>query len=76
LPICIAAIRTTGDQHTVNTGQARDVRANLTAKKTDGVFNADMTALLASGQTWSFHDAYDRVWRDWSADWLLFPVAP
>jgi hypothetical protein len=37
---------------------------NIAAKKTDGVFNADMTALLASGQTWSFHDAYDRVWRE------------
>jgi predicted nucleotidyltransferase component of viral defense system len=37
---------------------------NLAAKKSDTVFNADMTPLLASGQAWSFHDAYDRVWRE------------
>jgi predicted nucleotidyltransferase component of viral defense system len=37
---------------------------NLAAKKRDTVFTADMTPLLASGQTWSFDEAYDRVWRD------------
>ncbi|HEY0482920.1 MAG TPA: nucleotidyl transferase AbiEii/AbiGii toxin family protein [Kofleriaceae bacterium] len=36
---------------------------NLAAKKTDTVFNADLTPLLASGYTWSFDDAYDLVWR-------------
>jgi predicted nucleotidyltransferase component of viral defense system len=35
---------------------------NLAAKKTDAVFTADMTPLLAHGQTWSFEAAYDRVW--------------
>jgi predicted nucleotidyltransferase component of viral defense system len=37
---------------------------NLAAKKADSVFTADMTPLLASGQTWSFDAAYDRVWRE------------
>jgi len=37
---------------------------NLAAKKADTVFTADMTPLLASGQTWSFDAAYDLVWRE------------
>jgi len=37
---------------------------NLAAKKTDTVFTADLTPLLASGQTWSFDAAYDLVWRE------------
>lgn len=36
---------------------------NLAAKKTDKVFTADLTRLLASGETWNFDAAYDRVWR-------------
>lgn len=36
---------------------------NLTAKKLDSLFTADMTPLLASGQTWSFDAAYEHVWR-------------
>lgn len=37
---------------------------NLTAKKADPVFTADMTPLLAAGQTWSFDEAYELVWRE------------
>jgi len=37
---------------------------NLTAKKTDPVFTADMTPLLATGQTWSFDEAFDLVSRE------------
>ena len=37
---------------------------NLAMKRLDTVFTADMTPLLASGQTWSFEAAYDRVWRE------------
>jgi len=37
---------------------------NLAAKKSDAIFTADMTPLLASGQTWSFEHAYDIVWRE------------
>ena len=37
---------------------------NMTAKKADSVFTADMTPLLASGQTWSFDEAYELVWRE------------
>lgn len=37
---------------------------NLAAKKSDRVFTADMTPLLASGQTWSFDAAYESVWRE------------
>ena len=37
---------------------------NLAAKKTDKVFTADLTPLLASGETWNFDAAYDRVWRE------------
>jgi len=37
---------------------------NLAAKKADAVFAADMTPLLASGETWTFDAAYDRVWRE------------
>jgi predicted nucleotidyltransferase component of viral defense system len=37
---------------------------NMANKKADSVFTADMTPLLASGQTWSFEDAYALVWRE------------
>lgn len=37
---------------------------NLIAKKSDAVFNADMTALLARGQTWNFESAFARVWNE------------
>ncbi len=37
---------------------------NLAAKRSDKVFSADMTPLLASGQNWSFDEAFDRVWRE------------
>jgi predicted nucleotidyltransferase component of viral defense system len=37
---------------------------NLAAKKDDPIFTADMTPLLASGRTWDFEAAYDRVSRD------------
>lgn len=37
---------------------------NLAAKKTDRVFTADMTPLLATGHTWSFDAAFERVWRE------------
>jgi predicted nucleotidyltransferase component of viral defense system len=37
---------------------------NLAAKRADRVFAADMTPLLASGQTWSFEDGYALVWRE------------
>lgn len=34
---------------------------NLAAKKKDPIFTADMTPLLAHGQSWEFDDAFDRV---------------
>ena len=37
---------------------------NLSAKKRDAVFTADMTPLLATGQTWNFDEAYEVVWRE------------
>lgn len=37
---------------------------NLAAKKADTAFTADMTPLLGSGQTWSFDDAFELVWRE------------
>jgi predicted nucleotidyltransferase component of viral defense system len=37
---------------------------NLAAKKTDKVFTADLTPLLANGEIWNFDAAYERVWRD------------
>jgi len=37
---------------------------NLAAKKTDSVFTADMTPLLAHGQEWTFDVAFDRVWNE------------
>jgi predicted nucleotidyltransferase component of viral defense system len=37
---------------------------NMANKKADSVFTADMTPLLASGQTWNFEDAYALVWRE------------
>lgn len=37
---------------------------NLAAKKADKVFTADLTPLLARGETWNFDAAYDRVWRE------------
>lgn len=36
---------------------------NLSAKKADAIFTADMAPLLAHGQEWSFDDAFDRVWN-------------
>jgi predicted nucleotidyltransferase component of viral defense system len=49
-------------------GGARVTRAmfehNLAAKRTDKVFTADMTPLLAAGRAWSFDDAFDAVWRE------------
>ena len=54
--------------HYMREDGARVTRAmfeqNLAAKKADSVFTADMTPLLASGQTWSFDAAYERVWRE------------
>ncbi|MCC7385068.1 MAG: hypothetical protein IT384_24695 [Deltaproteobacteria bacterium] len=48
-------------------GDAKVTRAifeqNLAAKKGDALFTADMTPLLAQGQTWSFDSAFDRVWK-------------
>lgn len=46
---------------------------NLSAKKADAVFTADMTPLLAHGQEWSFDVAFDRVWTELVA---LFPGEP
>ncbi len=37
---------------------------NLAAKKADRAFSADLTPLLASGETRSFDAAYDRVWSE------------
>jgi hypothetical protein len=37
---------------------------NLAAKKTDAIFTADMTPLLAAGRTWSFDTAFASVWRE------------
>lgn len=37
---------------------------NLSAKKSDPVFSADMTPLLASGHEWNFDDAYELVSRE------------
>ncbi len=37
---------------------------NLAAKKADAVFTADITPLLASGQSWSFDKALELVWRE------------
>jgi len=37
---------------------------NLAAKKTDALFAADMTPLLANGQAWNFDDGFDSVWRE------------
>jgi predicted nucleotidyltransferase component of viral defense system len=37
---------------------------NLSAKKADKIFTADLTPLLASGQPWNVDAAYDRVWRE------------
>lgn len=37
---------------------------NLAAKRTDRVFTADMTPLLANAQAWSFDEAFDLVWRE------------
>jgi len=49
-------------------GGARVTRAmfeqNLAAKKTDKVFTADMTPLLAAGRAWNFDEAFDSVWRE------------
>lgn len=36
---------------------------NLAAKKKDPIFTADMTPLLAHGQSWNFNDAFDSVWN-------------
>ena len=50
-------------------GSVLAVRAALRRLKTKGeigdpIFTADMTPLLASGRTWDFDAAYDRVRRD------------
>jgi hypothetical protein len=37
---------------------------NLAAKKTDRVFTADMTPLLANAQAWNFDEAFGLVWRE------------
>jgi len=37
---------------------------NLATKKSDSVFTADMTPLLASGQIWNFDDAFALVWNE------------
>ncbi len=37
---------------------------NLATKKTDALFTADMTPLLARGQTWNFDTAFERVWKE------------
>lgn len=37
---------------------------NLAGKKTDKVFTADMTPLLAAGQEWSFDEAFEIVSRE------------
>lgn len=37
---------------------------NLSAKRSDTIFTADMTPLLASGQTWSFDEAFELVWHE------------
>lgn len=46
---------------------------NLAAKRTDSIFTADMTPLLAHGQAWTFEVAFDRVWHRLIA---LLPGAP
>jgi predicted nucleotidyltransferase component of viral defense system len=35
---------------------------NLAAKKKGPIFTADMTPLLAHGQSWDFEEAFERVW--------------
>lgn len=35
---------------------------NLIATKNDPIFTADMTPLLAHGNTWDFDDSFERVW--------------
>lgn len=37
---------------------------NLTAKRKDSLFTADMTPLLAHGRAWDFEDAFERVWYE------------
>ncbi len=37
---------------------------NLASKRSDAVFKADMSPLLAYGQAWSFESAFERVWRE------------
>lgn len=37
---------------------------NLAGKKTDKIFTADMTPLLAAGNAWTFDAAFDIVWRE------------
>ncbi len=37
---------------------------NLSTKRADRTFTADMSPLLANGQTWSFDDAFALVWRE------------
>ena len=37
---------------------------NLAAKRGDTAFTADLTPLLARGQSWSFDTAYEMVWRE------------
>jgi predicted nucleotidyltransferase component of viral defense system len=37
---------------------------NLSNKRTDKTFNADITPLLAHGQSWNFDKAFEVVWRE------------
>jgi hypothetical protein len=37
---------------------------NLALKKSDKVFTADMSPLLANAATWSLEEAFDVVWRE------------
>ena len=37
---------------------------NLSSKRTDRIFTADLSPLLANGAMWDFDAAFDRVWRD------------
>ena len=45
-------------------GHPRDVRAEPRREEDRRAFTADLTPLLASGQTWNFEDAFDSVWRE------------
>lgn len=55
-------------QRYLDAGGSRVTRAqleqNLFAKRTDAVFAADITPLLASGRAWDFEGAFETVWRE------------